>query len=115
MRGPIDSKSHTCTAGVSVNAAGISGKVGAHYPGRSVGDAKSKEKAEMVWHRRETRRKTEKTKVGLPPCQGNPHREVRLSRQKSAEGIVSGIDPTEGPNVSFRTGSIHFDGEGETA
>ena len=68
-----------------------------------------------MWHRRETRRETEKTKVGLRPWEGNLHREVRLSRQKSAEGIVRGIDPTEGPNVSFRTGSIRFDGEGETA
>jgi hypothetical protein len=33
----ISSKSDTCTEGMDVNAAGISVKVGAHYPVRSVG------------------------------------------------------------------------------
>jgi hypothetical protein len=37
MRRPISSKSGTCPEGVSVYAAGISVKVGAHYPGRSDG------------------------------------------------------------------------------
>jgi hypothetical protein len=36
MRRPISLKSDTCTEGVAVDAAGISVKVGAHYPGRSV-------------------------------------------------------------------------------
>jgi hypothetical protein len=36
MRRPISSKSYTCTGSLDVNAAGISGKVVAHYPGRSV-------------------------------------------------------------------------------
>jgi hypothetical protein len=36
MRGQISSKSNTCTERVVVDAAGISVKVGAHYPGRSV-------------------------------------------------------------------------------
>jgi len=36
MRRHISSKSHTCTEGMHVDAAGISGKVDAHYPGRSV-------------------------------------------------------------------------------
>jgi hypothetical protein len=36
MRRPISSKSDTCTEGMGVNAAGISVKVDAHYPGRSV-------------------------------------------------------------------------------
>jgi len=36
MRRPITSKSNTCTEGMDVYAAGISVKVGAHYPGRSV-------------------------------------------------------------------------------
>jgi len=36
MRRPISSKSDTCTESVAVDAAGISGKVGAHYPGMSV-------------------------------------------------------------------------------
>jgi hypothetical protein len=35
MRRQISSKSHTCTEGADVYAAGISVKVGAHYPGRS--------------------------------------------------------------------------------
>ncbi len=36
MRRPISSKSDSCTEGAGVYAAGISGKVCAHYPGRSV-------------------------------------------------------------------------------
>ena len=36
MRGQIDSKSSTCTESMEVDAAGIIGKVSAHYPGRSV-------------------------------------------------------------------------------
>ena len=36
MRRQISSKSNTCTEGMDVDAAGISVKVGAHYPGRSV-------------------------------------------------------------------------------
>jgi hypothetical protein len=36
MRRPISSKSHTCTESMDVYAAGISVKVSASYPGRSV-------------------------------------------------------------------------------
>ncbi|MGD8449250.1 MAG: hypothetical protein PVJ45_05550 [Desulfobacterales bacterium] len=36
MRRRISSKSDTCTESMVVYAAGISVKVGAHYPGRSV-------------------------------------------------------------------------------
>jgi hypothetical protein len=36
MRRPISSKSDTCTESLGVNVAGISVKVGAPYPGRSV-------------------------------------------------------------------------------
>ena len=36
MRRQISSKSNTCTESLDVDAAGISGKVSAHYPGRSV-------------------------------------------------------------------------------
>lgn len=36
MRRRISSKSDTCTESMDVYAAGISVKVGAHYPGRSV-------------------------------------------------------------------------------
>lgn len=35
MRRPISSKSNSCTEGMVVYAAGIGGKVGVHYPGRS--------------------------------------------------------------------------------
>jgi len=35
MRGPIDSKSNTCTESAEVDTAGISVKVSVHYPGRS--------------------------------------------------------------------------------
>ena len=37
VRRPISSKPGSCTGRAHVDAAGISGKVGAHYPGRSVG------------------------------------------------------------------------------
>jgi hypothetical protein len=36
MRRRISSKSNTCTESFDVDAAGISGKVSAQYPGRSV-------------------------------------------------------------------------------
>jgi hypothetical protein len=35
VRGPISLKPNTCTERLGVNAADISVKVGAHYPGRS--------------------------------------------------------------------------------
>jgi hypothetical protein len=69
MRWHISSKSSTCTEGVAVDAAGISGKVGAHYPGRSVGEAGDRDRVEILWHRRETRRKTENTNIDLRVCQ----------------------------------------------
>ena len=69
MRGLLNSKSSTCTEGVAVDAAGISGKVGAHYPGRSVGEAGDRDRVEILWHRRETRRKTENTNIDLRVCQ----------------------------------------------
>ena len=61
MRRRISSKSNTCTEGTYVYAAGISVKVGAHYPGRSV----------------------YLSRVGLPASRG-----VGTGMQKSAEGIV---------------------------
>jgi len=75
MRRPINSKSSTCMEGVVVYAAGISGKVGAHYPGRSVGDAGGKDTVEILWHRRETSRKTEKTNFYLRACRKATHTE----------------------------------------
>ena len=44
--------------------------------------------------------------------EGNPRREARLARQKSAEGI-GGETNAEGPNMSLEDGSLSFDGEGE--
>jgi hypothetical protein len=73
MRRPISSKSDTCTEGGVVYAAGISVKVGAHYPGRSVGGAGSEDRVEILWHRWETNRKTEKTKFDLRACQKATH------------------------------------------
>ena len=48
MRRQIDSKSGTCTEGVAVDAAGISGKVGAHYPGISVGSARDRDRVQNI-------------------------------------------------------------------
>jgi hypothetical protein len=56
MRRHISSKSCTCTEGVGVDVAGISVEVGAHYPGRSVGEAGGRDRVEILWHRRETSR-----------------------------------------------------------
>ena len=68
MRRRKDSKSSTCTQGVAVYAAGIRGKGGAHYPGRSAGEVRGRDWVEIVWHPRESRRRTDKTKVDLSAC-----------------------------------------------
>ena len=70
---------------MDVDAAGISVKVGAHYPGRSV-------------HLLDE----------LPSPRGG-----RRGGQKSAEGIVGESISAEGPNMSLEDGSPSFDGEGE--
>ena len=70
---------------MEVDAAGISVKVGAHYPGRSVHLL-----GELPWSRGEG-----------------------TDGQKSAEGIVGGPINAEGPNMSLEDGSPSFDGEGE--
>ena len=70
MRRQTDSKSNTCTESLYVDAAGISVKVGAHYPGRSA------------------------TLHELPLLRGSGRK-----LQKSAEGIVVPFDRSEGPNV----------------
>jgi hypothetical protein len=44
----------------------------------------------------------------------NRRREAPLNRQKSAEDIVGGFDPTEGRNMNERMGALSFDGGGET-
>jgi hypothetical protein len=44
----------------------------------------------------------------------NRRREASLNRQKSADDIVGGFDPTEGRNMERRMMSLSFDAEGET-
>ena len=68
MRRQVSSKSNTCTEGVGVDAAGISVKVGMDYPVRSAGEAGSGDRVEILWHRRETSRRTEKTNIDLRSC-----------------------------------------------
>jgi hypothetical protein len=73
MRRQRSSKSDTCTESFDVYAAGISGKVGAQYPGRSA----------------------------ILPCASDAERRrdgmAEVSRGHSRSG-----DRTEGPNVKFR-------------
>jgi hypothetical protein len=70
---------------MEVDAAGISVKVGAHYPGRSV---------HLLGE--------------LPLSRGEG-----MDGQKSAEGIVGDSISAEGPNTSSEVGSLSFDGDGE--
>ena len=76
VRRPISSKPGSCTERAHVDAAGISGEVGAHYPGRSV--------ACLV----------------LLPSRGGG-----MGWQKSAEGIVGLLERAEGLNVDCWTGA----------
>lgn len=81
MRRPISLKSNTCTERVAVYATGISGKVSAHYPGRS---------------------------VDLPVPQGARARIVERRYDGSAEvsrGHSSPLDPDEGPNMLKKAGA----------
>jgi alpha-D-ribose 1-methylphosphonate 5-triphosphate synthase subunit PhnH len=71
MRRRLSSKSDTCTESLYVDAADISVKVSAHYPGRS---------ATLL--------------TELPSLRGGGRK-----LQKSAEGIVVPFDRSEGPNV----------------
>jgi hypothetical protein len=73
MRRQISLKSDTCTESLGVDVAGISVKVGAHYPGRS---------------------------VNLPGATGIVR--WRGDWQKSADGIVGLLDPAEGRNMNYR-------------
>jgi hypothetical protein len=72
MRRPLSSKSSTYTESLSVDAAGISVKVGAHYPGRS-----------------------DCLPDGLFPPRGG-----KRDSQKSAEAIVASTTMREGPNMN---------------
>jgi hypothetical protein len=80
MRRQLSSKSDTCLEGMDVNAAGISVKVGAHYPGRSVDLPRA---------------------TGIERCwEGS----AEVSR-----GHSRSIDRTEGPNVKYGVGVSNFD------
>ena len=70
MRRPISSKSDTYTESLNVDAAGISVKVSAHYPGRSVSLSRT---------------------TGIERCWEGL---AEVSRGHSRSG-----DPTEGPNM----------------
>ena len=80
MRRPISSKSDTCTGGMDVYAAGISVKVGAHYPGRS---------------------------AGLPCATAAERRRDGLA--EVSRGHSRSIGRTEGPNVKCVAGVLNFD------
>ena len=71
MRRRLSSKSDTCTESLYVDAAGISVKVSAHYPGRSATLL-----SELQWLRGDWKK-----------------------MQKSAEGIVVPFGRSEGPNL----------------
>ncbi len=82
MRRQLSSKSDTCTEGMDVDAAGISVKVGAHYPGRS---------------------------VDLPCATAVERR--RDGSAEVSRGHSRSIDRTEGPNVKCVAGALNFDEE----
>jgi hypothetical protein len=80
MRRLISSKSNTYTEPLLVNAAGISVKVGAHYPGRP-----------------------DRLPPGLFPSRGG-----KMDSQESAEAIVASPTGREGPNPEERRVSRTF-------
>jgi len=81
MRRQISSKSNTCTEGMFVDAAGISVKVDAHYPGRSVGMPN-----------------------GATVAESRRDGSAEVSR-----GHSRSFDRTEGPNVKYEAGALNFD------
>ena len=103
-RGQIDSKSNPRPERAGVYAVGISVKVGVHYPGRSVGRAGSRYGRDRVAPPgNQAANGEDKDRPGSEE-EGNPRREARLARQKSAEGI-GGETNAKGPNMSVRTGA----------
>ena len=72
VRGHVSPKPETCTESTDVDAAGISVKVGAHYPGRSVD----------------------------LPCATTIERWSDGSAEVS-RGHNRSLDPTEGPNMNI--------------
>ena len=82
VRSRLSSKPSTCTGGMAVDAAGISVKVGAHYPGRS---------------------------VRLPCATGVVRR--REGWAEVSRGHSRFADRTEGLNMSNGMGARSFDGD----
>ena len=82
MRKPIGLKSNTCTEGANVDAAGISGKVSAQYPGRS---------------------------ADLPQAMAIERWSDELA--EVSRGRSRSFDRTEGPNMKYRIGASNFDGD----
>ena len=80
MRRPLSSKSHSCTEGMVVYAAGISVTAGVHYPGRSV----------------------------YLPCASGIER-CRDGWAEVSRGHSRFFDRTEGPNMEYWTGAWNFD------
>lgn len=80
MRRQESSESNICTEGVGVNVAGISVEVSVHYPGRS---------------------------AALSTKRLLASRGARKKRQKSADDIVGGIDPSEGLNMANPMNTKH--------
>jgi len=85
MRRQISLKSNTCTESAHVDAAGISGKVGAHYPGRSV---------DLPWATGAERRRE-----GLAEVSRGHSRLTRPSRR---------------PEHGLQDKDLNFDGKGDT-
>ena len=76
MRSPLSLKSNTCTDSMTVDVAGISAEVGAHYPGRSVD----------------------------LPCATDVERRWDGSAEVS-RGHSRSFDRTKGPNVRYGVGA----------
>ncbi len=72
MRRQVSSKSDTCTEGMDVDAAGISVKVSAHYPGRSA-DLPS---ATVVERRRDGSAEVSRGHIKVHRPDRRPEREV---------------------------------------
>ena len=85
MRGHISSKSNTCTECVNVDMTGISGKVNAHYPGRSVDVPRN---------------------IGVTPIGRWTEASAEVSRRHSRH-----FDHAEGRNVIERQEFLTFDDE----
>ena len=97
-------KSSTCMESAEVYAASISVKAGALTRGslavsrRSIGPRSYGTGGKPAGKRRRQR----SAYVG---SSDREHREVRLRRQKSAEGIVGRLDAAEGPNTQWWDGA----------